>query len=76
MLRAFFVPSELEKKRRQLFIFRSNEPHPVCSTAREFNKMGLFDALPPLVSSAKVKVKEDDDDDDETRHTEKKRKIE
>ena len=37
--------------------------------------MGLFDALPPLVSSAKVKVKEDVDDDDETRHTEKKRKI-
>ena len=34
--------------------------------------MGLFDALPPLASSAKVKVK---DDDDETRHIEKKRKI-
>ena len=35
--------------------------------------MGLFDALPPLASSAKVKVK--DDDDEETRNTEKKRKI-
>ena len=80
MLRAFFVCRlELEKKQRRhnCLFSRSNEPHPVCSTEREreFNKMGLFDALPPLVSSAKVKVKEDDDDDDETRHTEKKRKI-
>ena len=83
MLRAFLcVPSGalLNWKKNKddttvCFLVLTNHILSAPRREREFNKMGLFDALPPLVSSTKVKVKEDDDDDDETRHTEKKRKI-
>ena len=74
----FFVPSNWKKNKDDTtvcFLVLTNHILSAPRREREFNKMGLFDALPPLVSSAKVKVKEDDDDDDETRHTEKKRKI-
>ena len=64
------------KNKDDTTVYSSKPLNHILRERERENKMGLFDALPPLASAslkAKVNVKEDDEED--TRHTEKKRKI-